>query len=196
VNTDLTIRPYQPGDEEGWLRCRVLAFLHTAYHEDVRQEKERYRTAAIELVACIDDLVIGLIDVECEAGPRTVCTADPSARGGMIWHVAVHPDYRRRGVALALLREARARARLLGLAYLEAWTRDDADVQKWYENSGFVAGQSYWHAFIEGADGISSNIHGLRPISTFAHYTGPNIEAIRKRSARLHRCVQYVSPTE
>ena len=32
----VTIRDYEPADEEAWLRCRVLAFLHTAYYDDAR----------------------------------------------------------------------------------------------------------------------------------------------------------------
>lgn len=29
------VRDYQPADEQGWLRCRVLSFLGTAYFDDV-----------------------------------------------------------------------------------------------------------------------------------------------------------------
>ena len=33
------IRSYEPEDEAGWLRCRVLAFLDSAFHDDVLYEK-------------------------------------------------------------------------------------------------------------------------------------------------------------
>ncbi len=29
------ISAYRPADEQGWLRCRVLAFLDSAYFDDV-----------------------------------------------------------------------------------------------------------------------------------------------------------------
>jgi GNAT superfamily N-acetyltransferase len=102
---ELRIRPYRPSDEESWLRCRVLSFLGSAYFDDVRQEKERYARPAIELVAEDDGEVVGLIDVECEEAPGTVCSERPGL-GGMIWHLAVHPDHQRRGIATALLGEA------------------------------------------------------------------------------------------
>ena len=42
-----TIRPYQPSDEAQWLRCRVLAFLDTAYYDNVCREKEHYSNPSI-----------------------------------------------------------------------------------------------------------------------------------------------------
>jgi ribosomal protein S18 acetylase RimI-like enzyme len=103
------VRTYRPGDEEGWLRCRVLSILGSAYFDDVRQEKERYDGPALEPVADRAGEIVGLIDVECETGPGTVCSDRPGL-GGMIWHVAVHPDHQRRGIATALLEEAKRRS--------------------------------------------------------------------------------------
>jgi len=83
------IRPYEPSDEEAWLRWRVLSFLGGAYFDDVAREKERYERPAIELVAEEDGEVVGLIDVECEEAPGSVCSERPGL-AGMIWHLAVH----------------------------------------------------------------------------------------------------------
>ena len=47
----LTVRSYEPADEVGWVRCRVLSFLDSAFYDAVEREKERYEHAAIELVA-------------------------------------------------------------------------------------------------------------------------------------------------
>ena len=132
----LRIRTYRAADEESWLRCRVLSFLHSAYFDDVRREKERYANPAIELVAEADGEIVGLIDVECELEPGTVCEDRPGL-GGMIWHLAVHPDHQRRGVATALLAEAERLAADRSVVRFEAWTRDDAHVQAWYESHGF-----------------------------------------------------------
>jgi hypothetical protein len=76
-----SIRPYQPADEPQWLRCRVLAFLDTAYFDDVQREKKRYANPSIELVAALDQHILGLIDVECETVPGSVCSS-PSNRNG------------------------------------------------------------------------------------------------------------------
>ena len=83
----IVIRPYVDRDEQGWLRCRVLSFLDTAFFDSVEREKERYEKPAIELVAEDGREIIGLLDVECDSDGLT----DRPGRGGMIWHLAVHP---------------------------------------------------------------------------------------------------------
>ena len=39
-----------------------------------------------------------------------------------------------------------------GLVRLEAWTRDDAHVQRWYEHHGFTQIDSYLHVYLERDD--------------------------------------------
>jgi ribosomal protein S18 acetylase RimI-like enzyme len=187
------IRPYEAPDEEGWLRCRVLSFLGSAYFDDVRQEKEHYANPAIELVAEEDGELVGLIDVECELEPGTVCEDRPGL-GGMIWHLAVHPDYQRSGVATTLLREAERLAADRGVVRFEAWTRDDAHVQAWYESRGFTRVYSYLHVFVEHSEGLRDLFpiaDELRPVKLFAHYTGDDPDAVKRRFARVHDCVLY-----
>jgi ribosomal protein S18 acetylase RimI-like enzyme len=189
----VVIRPYRDDDERGWVVCRVLSFLDTAFFDDVRREKEHYEHPAIELVAESGGEVVGLIDVECETEPGTVC-ADRPGLGGMIWHLAVHPDHQRRGVATALLREAERRARELGVERLEAWTRDDAATRAWYEARGFELVQSYLHVYVELDEGLRELFPitdgGLRPVKVFAHYLGDD-DAIRERFRRVHEDVLY-----
>jgi ribosomal protein S18 acetylase RimI-like enzyme len=187
------VRPYRDSDEQGWLRCRVLSFLGSAYYDDVRREKEHYERPAIELVAEEAGEVVGLIDVECEEEPGTVCSERPGL-GGMIWHLAVHPDRQRLGVATALLREAARLGADRGLVRFEAWTRDDAHVQAWYDGHGFVQVDSYLHVYVELADGLRELFpiaDGLRPVLLFAHYTGDNRDEVKRRFARVHECVLY-----
>ncbi|WP_278000307.1 GNAT family N-acetyltransferase [Nodosilinea sp. LEGE 07088] len=192
------IRPYRPADEAQWLRCRVLAFLDTAYFDNVYREKEHYANPSIELVAELGGQIIGLIDIECEAEPGSVCSppATPKMDGkaGMIWNLAVHPDYRHQGVGKALLEAAIALAQPLHLRRLEAWTRDDAATLRWYEAQGFEKVESYWHVYLEGGEvdaAISSAIPGLSPRHLFAHYQGDNAAQIQKRFRRVHECSRY-----
>lgn len=186
------IRPYTDADEEGWLRCRVLGFLDTAFYDDVRQEKEHYDGPAIELVAVSDGRVVGLVDLELD--PAAGVLWDTDARGGVIWHVAVHPDYRRRGIASALVERALERARDHGLQIVQAWTRDDEWVHQWYEACGFTRRYSYLHVYMqldEARDEVTLRSEGLKPVLAFAHYTGDDREDVRRRFKRVHDDVLF-----
>jgi len=181
-----TVRTYEPADEVGWVRCRVLSFLDSAFWHAVEREKEHYVHPSIELVAEDEGAIVGLLDVECE----TPALAERPGAGGMIWHLAVHPDHRRRGIATALLNEAERRACERGLARLEAWTRDDAHVQHWYESRGFVRVDGYLHVYLE-RDDLRQFDGELRLVKAFAHYTGERPDEIRQRYARVHDDVLY-----
>ena len=186
----MEIRTYQQEDERGWLHCRELSFLDTAYYDIVLNQKETYRNPAIELVAIEDDKVIGLLDIECEEKPMTLCTADQTL-GGMITHLAVHPDYRRQGVGQALLLEAQNRLVKSEITYLEAWTRDDLWVHEWYLHQQFEKLGTYLHVYIEGSDGIASKVDGLIPVQTFCQYVGKDSEKIKKKYKRVHECTGF-----
>jgi ribosomal protein S18 acetylase RimI-like enzyme len=186
------IRSYTEADEQGWLRCRVLGFLDSAFHDDVRQEKEHYEGPAVELVAVADDQIVGLLDLELEPAPGVL--HDTGARGGVIWHVAVHPDYRRRGIASALVERALELAREHGLEIVQAWTRDDDWVHRWYESRGFRRRYSYLHVYMqpeEAREEVTLRTDALRPVLAFAHYTGDDFDEIRARFRRVHDDVLF-----
>lgn len=186
----MEIRDYQVTDEIGWVRCRVLSFLNTAYFDNVLQKKETYAQPAIELVAIADQQVIGLLDIEYEVRPHTVCSRGEGL-GGMIWHIAVHPDYQRKGVAHQLLQEAEKRAQEKKLNRLEAWTRDDQWVNNWYINNQFSIVDSYLQVFMDSEElkhAVTADIPELYPVQAFAHYVGKEREKIKERFARVHEC--------
>ncbi|MDE5977546.1 MAG: GNAT family N-acetyltransferase [Turicibacter sp.] len=187
----MEIRDYQKEDETGWVRCRVLAFLDTAYYDIVLRKKEIYKHPTIELVAIEDYQVVGLLDVEYEEEPNTICTAHETL-GGMIWHLAVHPDYRCKGIGTALLEEAQKRLKDCQITYLEAWMRDDKWVQRWYLNRQFMKLSTYLHVYVNETNGIKSTISGLIPVQSFCQYTGEEREKIKKRYKRVHECTGFV----
>jgi GNAT superfamily N-acetyltransferase len=170
----------------GWLICRLLAFFDTAFFDAVEREKERYERDAIELVAEKVGAIIGLIDLECESDGLS---SRPEACG-MICHLATHPDHQRQGVASALLAEAEDRARGRGIARLEAWTRDDAPTQRWYERHGFAQIDSYLHVYLE-RDDLRAFDGELRLVKAFAHYTGDQRDSIREPYVRVRDDVLY-----
>lgn len=186
----MNVREYEETDEIGWIRCRVLSFLGTSYYDDVHREKEQYDNPSIELVAEYADQIVGLLDVELDTSERSVCS-DRDGKGGMIWHLAVHPDYQRRGIASALFREVVRRAKEVGVKRLEAWTRDDEETVEWYENSGFEKIDSYLHVYFDRDEAdrdIESSIEDLTINSAFGQYLGEREQTIRERYERVHEC--------
>ncbi len=187
----MEIRDYRKEDEISWLRCRVLSFLDTSYYDDVMREKEIYQYPSIELVAIKDGIVVGLLDVEYEEEPNTICTAHETL-GAMIWNLAVHPDYRRKGIGTALLKETQKRLQENQITYLEAWTRDDKWVQRWYLKNQFMKLSTYLHVYVNGKNGITSQVTELIPIQSFCQYIGTDWEMIKKKYERVHECTGFV----
>lgn len=190
----MEIRNYTKNDETGWLHCRVLSFLDTAYFDHVLKEKEKYINPSIELVAVDEGQIVGLIDIEYEMKEGTVCSRGTGI-GGMIWHIAVHPEFRRRGIAKQLLMRAEKVAKEKKLNRLEAWTRDDDWVNMWYEKNNFKKADSYLHVYLDSGDGLNEHIRSemtnLVPVHVFAHYVGEDKEYINGKFKRVHECSCY-----
>lgn len=189
----MIIREYNDGDNFQWVRCRVLSFLDSAYFDNVLREKEHYENPSIELVAEVDNKIVGLIDIEYETEKGEVCY-NPNELGGVIWHIAVLPEYRGLGIATLLLNEAVNRLKNNGIKKLEAWTRDDKWVNDWYKNRGFNWKESYLHVYTEGnecSEITESKIKKLFICNCFAYYVGEEKEEIKKRFKRVHECNLY-----
>jgi ribosomal protein S18 acetylase RimI-like enzyme len=142
---------------------------------------------SFEVRSYTDTQIVGLLDLELD--PAAGVLWDTDRRGGVIWHVAVHPDYRRRGIASALVERALAAARSAGLEIVQAWTRDDPWVQEWYEACGFAKRYSHLHVYMqpdEAREEVSLRSEALKPVLAFAHYTGDDPEGVRRRFRRVH----------
>lgn len=189
----MEIRNYQDQDEQSWVRCRVLSFLDTPYYDDVHREKEKYDHPSIELVAIENKEVIGLIDIEFDTDDEKICSIE-SQKGGMIWHLAVHPDYQNRGVGQSLMEEADELAGKAGLDYLEAWTRDQGKSASWFERNDYTLEDEYYHLYLTDED-MAHNVEPeddtLIPMYMFAHYTGDNIEQFEDID-RKYKCMCYI----
>src|SRR5690625_3509428 len=153
----MEIKAYENNDENGWVRCRVLSFLNTAYFDNVLQEKEKYENPSIELVAVSERQIVGLLDIEYETKEGTVCSRG-TGLGGMIWHIAVHHDFQQKGIGKRLLNKDEQLAKSKNINRLEAWTRDDDWVVRWYENNGFIKVDSYLHVYLDGRIELEGHI--------------------------------------
>lgn len=177
-----TLRRYEPKDETRWARCRTLAFLHTAYFDDVLQAKPVYEGDSLEFVTVDDADVVGLIDVTFDESTASIET------------IAIHPDRQGTGLATALLKEVLEH--LPGtVASVDAWTRDDAAANAWYQSRGFVESYRYLHVYANETEikhaGLTTR-DGLTAVAGFFH---ADIEAeapMRDLFSRVHVCRQYL----
>jgi len=184
------IRAYTPADETGWLRCRVLAFLDTAFYDAVLPSKPVLPTPGSELVV-VDPTgsVVGIMDTGVEGELATIDT------------VAIHPDHRRRGLGRQLLERTRTWARAEGAATLDAWTRDDADTLAWYRAMGFTESDHYLHVYAfhhtdpaEPGRAIAEARAGLRPILVFGHAPLADEQRLRGEFARVYVDRRFALP--
>ena len=181
------VREYASADESSWLRCRAVAFLDTAYFDDVLQSKPRLSAPGFGLVAVDGDgTVTGILDVSVEGDLATIDT------------VAVHPDRRCQGIGRALLAEARGRVGGLGVPTLDAWTRDDSHTLRWYRAVGFAESDHYLHVYAnyyteagEPDRAIGERRPGLRPIAVFLHAHLRDEQSMREHFARVHVCRRF-----
>jgi ribosomal protein S18 acetylase RimI-like enzyme len=175
----VAVRDYEPADETSWLRCRVLGFLATSYHDDVWQARRR---TDLELVAIDGGEVVGALDVSVSGPDATIDT------------VVAHPDHRGRGVATALLTEALRRLERCGVRQVDAWTREDKAALGWFARNGFVETSRYLHVYAS-ADEVGTVLsakHGLMPVGAFLHARIERESEMRQRFERVHVCRRLV----
>ncbi|MCL5036941.1 MAG: GNAT family N-acetyltransferase [Chloroflexi bacterium] len=189
---ELIIRDYRPEDKEEWLRLRVVSFLHTAYYDDVYDDRIPRDNPLIDLVAELDGELVGLLETEIDPDPESIFEHPPGLCG-IVWNLAVHPDHRRKGIGGKLLSELENRARQAGITYLEAWTRDDEDVLRWYGGMGFEIKYVYLHVYLENEEHkgiLKSCVKGLTPVKSFCHGIGVSASKLVKkhRVKRIHAC--------
>jgi ribosomal protein S18 acetylase RimI-like enzyme len=181
------IRAYEPADETEWARCRVLAFLDTAYYDAVEPRKPvEEADAVIDLVAVDGEHVVGILDVAVRGELATIET------------VCVHPDYRRHGLATRLLDEALARLASSPARELDAWTREDGPALGWYAARGFVEELTYLHVYSGYGKANTARITDFRkpytPVTVFAHTQREHEEQARAEFERVYVCRRLVKP--
>ncbi len=175
------VRDYEPADEESWLRCRVLSFLHTSYYDDVQTAKPGYDAVAVELVAVTGGLVTGVLDAAVRDRLATIET------------IAVHPDHQSQGIATGLLETVLPRLRDLGATEVDAWTRDDPPALRWYAARGFTETEHYVHVHTRGEE----TARAVRPgpgftvAGAFLHADAASEQQLRDTFSRVYRCRRF-----
>lgn len=185
----IRVRNYRESDETAWVRTRVLAFLDTSYRDDVQIYRERYDNPTVRLVAedTSTHQLVGLMDIEYENKPGEVCNFT-GERGGIIWHLAVLPEYRNVGIAQKLWEEALGQLERAGIHRLQVWTQDDEPANHWYVARGFELKHSYLNVFARGfidKGPLNELLVGADKTWEFGHIRNLNFEADSSQRERL-----------
>ncbi len=148
----MVIRTYRDSDEQGWLRCRVVSFLDCSYFNDVKRKKEIYPHPSVDLVAEDNGNIAGLLSAELDSDELSI----NAGRGAIIWHMAVLPEYRSRGVATKLWKTARRMMLSQGISYCELWTQEDVAANGFYRSIGFslMEDHTWIRCYARGAEGL------------------------------------------
>ena len=143
----MNIINYSDKYEEGWLRCRVLAYLHTSMYEDVVTKKPIFEgRPSIELIAVENDEVIGILDMVLDdISQKTTILRD--GLGAFLQVIAVHPDHQNKGVGLELFEEAVNRLKTFDITFIELYTRGDKQANNFYLKLGFLKQLEYYDVF-------------------------------------------------
>lgn len=123
----MTIRPYQPRDEEQVIALWHLCDLVTPPN-DPHQDIERKMQVQPEM------FLVGIAEEQVVA---TVMAGYDGHRG-WLYSVAVHPDRQRQGIGRQMVEEAEARLKALGCRKVNLQVRaSNAAVIGFYESLGF-----------------------------------------------------------
>ena len=101
--------------------------------------------------------------------------------------IAVHPDYRRLGIAQRLLNEICDRLQRRGATQVDAWTRDDEGTLAWYRSQGFEQKMRYLHVYASDPDEAVSAFGSqldLMPRAGFFHAWLDHEDALRNQFSR------------
>lgn len=133
----MEIKNYSAEYHEGWLRCRVLSYLHTSMYEDVVTSKPTFdERPAIELIAIENGEVIGILDMVLDTHEQKTSLLGKGL-GAFLQVIAVHPDHQSKGIGKKLYEEAVKRLQATEIEFIELYTRDDEQANNFYQKLGF-----------------------------------------------------------
>lgn len=133
----MKIQKYTSKYEESWLRCRVLAYLHTSLYEDVETSKPTFEgRPSIELIVVEDGIVVGLLDMVLDT-EKLKTSFLAKGLGAFLKVIAVHPDYQSRGIGRKLFETALKELENTPIEFIELYTRDDEQANNFYKKLGF-----------------------------------------------------------
>lgn len=125
---ELRIRPYQSSDFAAVIRLWEECGLVVSYNNPQRDIERKLRVNP-------EWLLVGLVNDKLVAS----CMAGYEGHRGWINYLAVLPEYRRRGIARAMMREAERKLQAAGCPKIMLQIREtNLEVMQFYEKLGYA----------------------------------------------------------
>lgn len=135
---------YESKYEDQWLECLRNSFFDSLYHDSVLKIKPRYENHSIELVAFMNDELVGLLDIEIVSPDEHICYSQDISCG-QISLVAILPDKRRMKVGTKLLETAiNILNKETTIKGIEILFREDNVTSSWLETLDFKKCAHYY----------------------------------------------------
>jgi len=131
---EIAIRDYEDADHDEWMRVHaIIMTMSHAWNYSI-QERPEYEHDSVRLVALDDKNIVGLMDVEIENEPGSLCLLKDSP-GGYVLEFGRLPEYAGRRIGSLLIDTARERLIGKNIHRMEFWTQDRAAV-RFYRRCG------------------------------------------------------------
>jgi ribosomal protein S18 acetylase RimI-like enzyme len=141
---DLQILKYESKYEDSWLECLKNSFFDSLYYDSLVKVKPRYENDSIELVAFINNELIGLLDVEIVSPDEYICCSDDIDCCQIVF-VTILPNYRRMKIGTKLLETAiQILKNKTALKKIEILFREDMITSSWLESLNFEKCDHYY----------------------------------------------------
>lgn len=137
----MKIRNYSLLDEKEWVYTKALSYLFSPFFDDIDTTKTQFDpnfyTDKIELVATIDNKIVGLLDIGIYqpdiSKTYLYYQADCIA---YFENLTVHPDFQRQGIAGKLFKEAKKLLIKKDVDVLAIFTRESDSTNELYQKWG------------------------------------------------------------
>ena len=147
---DLQIETYESEFEERWLECLKNSFYKSEYFDSLVRIKPRYENYSIELVAFLDDELVGLLDIETVPPDEQICRSKKDFCG-QIALIAVVPSKRRNKIGTKLVESAiQILKEETTIKELEILFREDAVTNLWLASLNFEKCAHYYEVSLAG----------------------------------------------
>jgi len=140
MNKNIKIRKYKKEDELEWLDLHASLMVDSYAWWIVIHKKPTYRNDIIDLVAIINNKIIGLLTIEINSDVINIVEDDY----GFAWEFGIHRDYRGYGFGEKLIKRAHEIMKKTYEINKSIWYSQDKKAQNYYKKLGMKEIERHW----------------------------------------------------